>query len=59
MGLGFNRAFRAGISFGKDDMVIPDTKAGLIDETSTMAKEFETQYNDGLITQGREIQQGC
>nr|WP_321444188.1 DNA-directed RNA polymerase subunit beta' [uncultured Cohaesibacter sp.] len=54
MGLGFNRAFRAGISFGMDDMVIPDTKAGLIETTSTMAKEFEQQYNDGLITQGEK-----
>ena len=24
MGLGFTEAFKAGISFGKDDMVIPD-----------------------------------
>ena len=26
MGLGFTEAFKAGISFGKDDMVIPDNK---------------------------------
>ena len=26
MALGFSHACRAGISFGKDDMVIPDTK---------------------------------
>ena len=26
MGLGFRHAFKAGISFGKDDMVIPDAK---------------------------------
>ena len=26
MGLGFTEAFKAGISFGKDDMVIPETK---------------------------------
>ena len=26
MGLGFNNAFKAGISFGKDDMIIPATK---------------------------------
>lgn len=30
MSLGFNYACRAGISFGKDDMVIPDAKAGLV-----------------------------
>jgi DNA-directed RNA polymerase subunit beta' len=28
MALGFSHAFKAGISFGKDDMVIPETKAG-------------------------------
>ena len=26
MGLGFKHAFRAGISFGKDDMVVPENK---------------------------------
>jgi DNA-directed RNA polymerase subunit beta' len=26
MTMGFREAFKAGISFGKDDMVIPDTK---------------------------------
>ena len=54
MGLGFNHACRAGISFGKDDMVIPSTKAGLVDETATLVKEYEQQYNDGLITQGEK-----
>ena len=30
--LGFKHAFKAGISFGKDDLVIPDNKQQLIDE---------------------------
>ncbi len=54
MGIGFNHACRAGISFGKDDMVIPDTKIGLVSETSDLVKEYEQQYNDGLITQGEK-----
>ncbi|MBB4301618.1 DNA-directed RNA polymerase subunit beta' [Rhodobium orientis] len=54
MALGFSNAFKAGISFGKDDMVIPDTKQGLVDETRELAKEYEQQYNDGLITQGEK-----
>src|SRR3569833_520037 len=33
MGLGFREACKAGISFGKDDMVVPDTKVKLIDDT--------------------------
>ena len=54
MELGFRRACVAGISFGKDDMVIPDTKYSLVEETQEMAKEYEQQYNDGLITQGEK-----
>lgn len=51
MALGFRHAFRAGISFGKDDMIIPDAKEGLVDETRTLVKDYEQQYQDGLITQ--------
>src|SRR6187431_290795 len=51
MALGFNHACRAGISFGKDDMVVPKKKWKIIEKTRNEAKEFEQQYNDGLITQ--------
>jgi DNA-directed RNA polymerase subunit beta' len=51
MGLGFYHAFKAGISFGKDDMVIPDTKSKIVNQTTELVREFEQQYNDGLITQ--------
>ena len=54
MALGFREAFKAGISFGKDDMVVPDSKPRFISETSALAKEYEQQYNDGLITQGEK-----
>ncbi|QDL90619.1 DNA-directed RNA polymerase subunit beta' [Paroceanicella profunda] len=54
MTLGFREAFKAGISFGKDDMVIPDTKWTIVNETRDAAKEFEQQYLDGLITQGEK-----
>jgi DNA-directed RNA polymerase subunit beta' len=54
MALGFHHAFKAGISFGKDDMVVPSSKWKIIDQTRTLAKEFEQQYNDGLITQGEK-----
>ncbi|MFC0410934.1 DNA-directed RNA polymerase subunit beta' [Roseomonas elaeocarpi] len=52
MGLGFRNAAKAGISFGKDDMMIPDTKGEMIDRTKNEVKEFEQQYLDGLITAG-------
>ncbi|WP_425039696.1 DNA-directed RNA polymerase subunit beta' [Primorskyibacter sp. S187A] len=54
MSMGFKEAFRAGISFGKDDMVIPDSKWGIVDETRDQVKDFEQQYMDGLITQGEK-----
>jgi DNA-directed RNA polymerase subunit beta' len=52
MGLGFGQAAKAGISFGKDDLIIPDTKGAMIRETQAEVKEFEQQYQDGLITAG-------
>src|SRR5438094_4230071 len=51
MGLGFRHAFQAGISFGKDDMIIPPEKVALVDETRALVKDYEQQYQDGLITQ--------
>jgi DNA-directed RNA polymerase subunit beta' len=54
MALGFREAFKAGISFGKDDMVVPETKTKIVTETRSLAKEYEQQYNDGLITQGEK-----
>ncbi|MFS4439645.1 DNA-directed RNA polymerase subunit beta' [Paracoccaceae bacterium GXU_MW_L88] len=54
MGLGFREAFKAGISFGKDDMVIPDEKWTIVDGVQEQVKEFEQQYMDGLITQGEK-----
>ena len=54
MTLGFTRACRAGISFGKDDLVIPPSKERLVQQTRDQIKEFEQQYQDGLITQGEK-----
>ncbi|MCG7626108.1 MULTISPECIES: DNA-directed RNA polymerase subunit beta' [unclassified Epibacterium] len=54
MTMGFREAFKAGISFGKDDMVIPDTKWTIVDDTRDQVKDFEQQYMDGLITQGEK-----
>ncbi|MGW8204246.1 DNA-directed RNA polymerase subunit beta' [Sphingomonas bisphenolicum] len=51
MSLGFRHAFQAGISFGKDDMVIPDSKEGTVAETKALVADYEQQYQDGLITQ--------
>jgi DNA-directed RNA polymerase subunit beta' len=52
--LGFKHAFMAGISFGKDDLIIPKTKENLINETKKQIEEYEKQYSDGLITRGEK-----
>jgi DNA-directed RNA polymerase subunit beta' len=54
MTLGFREAFRAGISFGKDDMLIPDTKWTIVNEVKEQVAGFEQQYMDGLISQGEK-----
>jgi len=51
MGLGFRHAFTAGISFGKDDMIIPEEKVELVEAARQTVKDYEQQYQDGLITQ--------
>ena len=54
MTLGFSNAFHAGISFGKDDMVIPASKSEFVERTQKQIEEYEQQYLDGLITQGEK-----
>ena len=54
MGLGFREAFRAGISFSKGDMVIPEEKWEIVDEVKDQVAGFEQQYLDGLITLGEK-----
>jgi len=54
MALGFKNACKAGISFGKDDLIVPDAKKTLIAETEAQVKEFEEQYQNGLITKGEK-----
>ncbi len=54
MELGFKHACMAGISFGKDDMIIPEAKVRLVNETRELIKQYEKQYSDGLITQGEK-----
>ncbi len=54
MAEGFREACKAGISFGKDDMVVPRAKERLVEETKELVKEYEEQYQEGLITQGEK-----
>jgi len=52
--LGFKHAFKAAISFGKDDLIIPKTKQKLVNDAKKQIEEYETQYSEGLITRGEK-----
>jgi len=54
MQIGFKYAAVAGISFGKDDLIIPDDKQSLLETTQLKVNDYEDQYQDGLITQGEK-----
>ncbi len=54
MTLGFTQACKAGISFGKDDLIVPEAKRHLVAEAQDQVKQYEQQYQDGLITQGEK-----
>jgi DNA-directed RNA polymerase subunit beta' len=54
MDLGFKEACKAGISFGKDDMVIPKAKQEEVEKTRALVRDYEQQYADGFITRGEK-----
>src|ERR1700745_4121305 len=54
MTIGFQQACKAGISFGKDDLIVPHAKEKLVSVAREKVKEYEQQYLDGLITQGEK-----
>ncbi len=49
---GFKYATRAGVSFGIDDMVIPESKADILSVAEEEVMEIENQYTSGLVTNG-------
>ena len=52
--LGFKHAFKAAISFGKDDLIIPKTKQKFVNEAKKLIEDYERQYSEGLITRGEK-----
>ncbi len=49
---GFNYATRSGVSFGIDDIVIPEQKTKLVAAADREVKEIQDQYASGLVTNG-------
>ena len=52
--LGFKHAFKAAISFGKDDLIIPKNKQKLVNDAKKKIESYEGQYSEGLITRGEK-----
>jgi DNA-directed RNA polymerase subunit beta' len=49
---GFTYATRAAVSFGINDMTIPDVKAKILADAEEEVLEIEGQYTSGLVTMG-------
>jgi DNA-directed RNA polymerase subunit beta' len=49
---GFSYATRAAVSFGINDMTIPDSKADILNLAEEEVLEIQNQYTSGLVTQG-------
>ncbi|MDF1797623.1 MAG: DNA-directed RNA polymerase subunit beta', partial [Planctomycetota bacterium] len=50
--LGFKAATRAGMSFAKDDMRIPEAKTKLLEDTQAEIDQVAVAFDKGLITDG-------
>ncbi|QKI88420.1 DNA-directed RNA polymerase subunit beta' [Thiomicrorhabdus xiamenensis] len=49
---GFKWSTLAGLSFCSDDMLIPDSKAEIIDRAEAQVEEIQNQFSQGLVTEG-------
>ena len=58
MALGFHHAFKAGISFGKDDMVIPETKEKIVADDTRDGARVRAAVQRRPDHAAREVQQG-
>jgi DNA-directed RNA polymerase subunit beta' len=52
MYMGFHYATRSAVSFGIDDIVIPEQKVKLVAAAEREVKEIQDQYSSGLVTNG-------
>ncbi len=52
MYMGFTFATRAAVSFGVNDMTIPDSKAAILSTAEDEVLEIQNQYTSGLVTMG-------
>ncbi|MER3470611.1 MAG: DNA-directed RNA polymerase subunit beta' [Chitinophagaceae bacterium] len=55
--LGFRMAFKGGLSFSINDLIIPDIKQELLDNAKAEVEEVWENYNMGLITNNERYNQ--
>jgi DNA-directed RNA polymerase subunit beta' len=55
--LGFRTAFRGGLSFNPEDLIIPDLKAKMLETAKGEVDEVWDNYNMGLITNNERYNQ--
>ncbi len=55
--LGFRMAFKGGLSFSINDLIIPDVKQELLDNAKAEVEEVWENYNMGLITNNERYNQ--
>jgi DNA-directed RNA polymerase subunit beta' len=55
--LGYNMAFKGGLSFNLDDIMIPDAKEVMVKDANTQVDEVMNNYNMGFITNNERYNQ--
>jgi DNA-directed RNA polymerase subunit beta' len=55
--LGYDMAFKGGLSFNLDDIIIPNEKVELVAKAETEVKDVMMNYNMGLITNNERYNQ--
>lgn len=55
--LGYNMAYRGGLSFNLDDVIIPDDKESIVADGYTEVEEVISNYNMGFITNNERYNQ--
>ncbi|MCA1731791.1 MAG: DNA-directed RNA polymerase subunit beta', partial [Actinobacteria bacterium] len=54
--VGFHTATRAGVSIGKNDIVVPEQKAGILEKYDDLVNEVEEQWDSGFISDDERLE---
>ena len=54
--VGFHTATKAGVSIGKNDIVVPEQKEGILEKYDGMVNEIEDQWDQGFISDDERLE---